>query len=209
MGLFDRANRTAANKPDQDSSTATPAGLHAGTQPPVERIPHVDESDVADMESLMNEWAAATDTADDSDRVWASLESIATRGGFPGVPVMLERALAARRGGPAFDANDVMQDPWRWISAVASLARQSGDNILVGRIFLFMYFWELLLVPKMTIRDHATTGLAVPNPEYRKAIAAEAVQALRWVRPDLMVDSVTDAGTTLDIATRVANGAKQ
>lgn len=210
MGFLDRLRGGTASqtsKPEGLSPSVVAQAPHPTGQP-AEAAVRLSQVDLDDMAMLLDEWYAVTD-AQDNDRIWATLERIGTRGGYPGIPEMLRRTGEMQRGGPRFDTNHAMQTSWRWMAGVAALARQGGDNVLTGRVFLFMHYWELLLAPKMRVNDFASTGIAIPDRQHREAIASEAVLALQWVRPDLLIDNVTPAGAALDWAKEVASGVQR
>lgn len=90
-------------------------------------------------------------------------------------------AIAATAGfrNPAqpFDDPSIISAPWRMLAAAAHRAAEEGDAFLVGRIFLFSWFWSML-AGKMTRADFFDTLLAGPTEETMVEIATVAQDAL-------------------------------
>lgn len=143
----------------------------------------------------------------DSERIWACLERIGVLGGYRGFDAVMAHARDARSRGLTLSVEEAFQLPWRWLSSVARLARTSGDGALAGRVFLFMYFFELATALRMRDDDIKRTGVGLPSTINRVNIASEAAHAARVMRPDEPTDGTATAGEVLGLASLVATGA--
>jgi hypothetical protein len=109
------------------------------------------------------------------------------------------------------DIDVALQRPWRWWLQATREAQAHGDDVLVGRIFLFGYVFVNEVVQTMRAPDMLEVGLARPLDELYQQLAVVAVGSLaRLPGNAFMVDGgpgSVDAGNALSAARKVADRA--
>jgi hypothetical protein len=151
--------------------------------------PNVSTADLADVRALVDQWDSSLGN---SDATWATIEMIARRGGFQGAEAALREIVNGK------SAEDVTNRPWRWWAEASRVASVNGDDLLVGRIFLFMYLFVNQSLPLMRAGDQMETGLGKPDDTSYWSIARNAAEALGHL-PDSVLIHDTATGT-VDVA---------
>jgi hypothetical protein len=152
-----------------------------------DRPPIVTAQDIKNAQTLVDEWDVSLGT---NARIWACLERIGKAGGYPGANALLDLQYQG------YDADEVMQRPWRWLIAVSDASLASGDNVLPGRTFLLMYLFDSQMAQGMTMGDFLDTGMAKPARANQSALAQRAERALAILPQELVIhDSATGTVT--------------
>lgn len=95
--------------------------------------------------------------------------------------------------------------PWRWLSAVARYAADSGDPVLVGRIWLFVSFWSDAVAPLLGPADWMDIGLDRAPDEVQAEVAGYALINLAAL--DVTTKLVASSTGDVDVRTLLAASA--
>ena len=165
MGLFDRKSKA--------------------TQAPVpELTPTLTAADLANATRLLDRWDAATGN---SNAIWDCVDEFWRLGGFRG-----SEAVIMETGPGGKSVEDVLNRPWRWWAEAAALANAQGEYWLTARLFMFVYYMMVNIIPSADLGLRLETGISEPKQGTYERIAGSAVEALAQL-PDERI--VARAGT--------------
>lgn len=168
-----------------------------------EPLPVISDNDLAEATRIMDQWDA---NLDHSDAMWNTLIVVGRRGGYKGGDATLFEMMDAQKTGS--DTKAIHQRPWRWWNEAARAANSRGDHILPGRIFLFIHMFVQQIQPHANLGNELENGLAKPDEQYYKDIAALAVDSLSKLDPACLIhDTATgkvDVAAAIGMAAGVA-----